>query len=131
MENKMKTDEQHSFLETIPSWALAVYTLIGATIILFVVGESIQRFERVGYIAYILNDLVLATGCFFIIRTNPKSLWYVLLICNAVSIIAAFVEPTFWRTSLWIPNCAGWALMIIVAIVARRIGKRTASKVEA
>jgi hypothetical protein len=130
MENKMKTDEQHSFLKTIPSWALAVYTLIGATIILFVVGESIQRFERVGYIAYILNDLVLATGCYFIIRRNPKSLWYVLLICNAVSIIAAFVEPTFWRTSLWIPNCAGWALTIIVAIVARRIGKRTGSTVE-
>jgi hypothetical protein len=126
----MKADGPHSFLRSIPSGVLAVFTLVGATIVLFGVGESIQRFDRVGYIAYILNYLVIALGCFFIIRANPKSLWYVPLICNAMSLIAAFVEPTFWRTSLWIPNCAGWVLTIIVAIVAWRIGKREASKVK-
>jgi hypothetical protein len=127
MEDKMKTDGPKSFLRSIPSGALAVGTLIGATIVLFGVGESIQRFDEVGYIAYILNDLVIALGCFFIIRANPKSLWYVPFICNAISIIAAFAEPNFWHTSLWIPNCAGWVLTIIVAIVAWRIGKREAS----
>jgi hypothetical protein len=126
----MKTDGQHSFLMNIPSWVLAVFLLIGAIIILFVVGESTQRFERVGYIAYILYDLVLAIGCYFIIKANPKSIWYVLLICNAMSIIAAFVEPTFWHTALWIPNCAGWVLTLIVAIVAWRIGNREVLKAE-
>ncbi len=81
--------------------------------------------------AYILNYLVIALGCFFIIKANPKSVWYVPLICSATSIIAAFAEPSFWQTQLWIPNCGGWALTIVVAIVAWRIGKRTTSEAKA
>jgi len=127
MEDKMKTDGRKSFLGSVPSAALAVFTLVGATIVLFGSAALLQQFDRVGYIAYILNDLVIALGCFFIIKANPKSLWYVPFICNAISIVAAFAEPNFWHTPLWIPNCAGWVLTIIVAIVAWRIGKRAAS----
>ena len=123
----MKTDGRKSFLGSVPSAALAVFTLVGATIVLFGSAALLQQFDRVGYIAYILNDLVIALGCFFIIKANPKSLWYVPFICNAISIVAAFAEPNFWHTPLWIPNCAGWVLTIIVAIVAWRIGKRAAS----
>ena len=99
MEDKMKADGLNLSLRNVPSGILAVFTLIVATIVLFGVGESIQQFDGVGHTAYILNDLVIALGCFFIIRANPKSLWYVPLICNAISIIAAFVEPNFWQTS--------------------------------
>ena len=127
MEDKMKTDGPNSFLRSIPSGALAVFTLVGATIVLFGGAALLQQFDKVGYMAYILNDLVIALGCFFIIRANPKSLWYVPLICNAISIVAAFAEPNFWHSSLWIPNCTGWVLTIIVSIVAWRIGKREAA----
>jgi hypothetical protein len=127
MEDKMKTDGRKSFPGSVPSAALAVFILIGATIVLFGGSALLQQFDKIGYIAYILNYLVIALGCFFIIRANPKSLWYVPLICNAMSIVAAFAEPNFWRTPLWIPNCAGWALTIVVAIIAWRIGKREAS----
>jgi hypothetical protein len=127
MEDKMKTDGRKSFLGSVPSAALAVFTLVGATIVLFGGAALLQQCDKVGYMAYILNYLVIALGCFFIIRANPKSLWYVPLICNVMSLIAAFVEPNFWHSPLWIPNCAGWALTVMVAIVAWRIGKRAAS----
>ncbi len=126
----MNAGKTNSILRGIPSAALAVFVLVGATIILFGVGESTRRSEGVGYLPYILNYVVILLGCFFIIRANPKSVWSVPLICNVMSIIAAFAEPTFWQTQLWIPNCVGWALTIVVAIAAWRIGKRASSAEE-
>jgi len=57
-------------------------------------------------------------------RQNPKSIWYVPILCNIIGIISAIVEPTFWKGSLWIVICSGWALSIITSIIGALIGKK-------
>ena len=126
----MKTNRLDLLLKKYPSAVLAIFTLVAATIVTFGVGTSIEHFDRVGYIAYGLSGLIIAIGCFFIIRVNPKSLFYVPIISNALLIISSVVEPNFWHTPMWIPICGGWVLTLILSIVASRIGKRDASEVK-
>ena len=119
----MKPDGKKSFLAGIPSWALALFTLLGATILTIVVGEGLGPYikinENIGEaIAYVLNGMIIAICCYFIVRRNPKSIWYVLLICNAFVILPAIIEPNFWTsTSMWIPMCGGFVLSIIASLI--------------
>lgn len=91
----METKKKKSFLSNIPSWVLAVITLIGATIVYFISDALMTLRSQTGTISNIINDILIATGCFFIIKRNPKSILYVPLICNALLIISSIVEPNF------------------------------------
>ncbi len=126
----MKPDGKKSFLAGIPSWALAVFTLFGATIVLKVIDEVLvlKINENIAEaISYSLFGIIIAVCCYFIVKKNPKSFWYVLLICNAFLIISAIV-PNFWiNTSMWIPMCGGLVLSIITSIIGARKGRRTAT----
>jgi hypothetical protein len=124
----MNTERLILYLKNIPAGKLALFTLIGATLVAFGVGESNEQVAIVGYIAYLLNHLIIAICCYFIVRAHKQSWWYVPLICNAMTIIAAFVEPNFWRGELWIASCSGWILTAAVTIAAILIGKREANR---
>ena len=121
-----------SFLARIPSWALALLTLFGATIVLFGIGEGLGQLIKIKgnigeAIPYILYGIVVAVCCYFIVKKNPGSIWYVPIICNVIGIIAAIVEPNFWiSTSMWIPMCGGLVLSIITSIIGARKGRRNA-----
>lgn len=130
MEDKMKK----SIFFKIKSVLLAILCLIVFTIVLAVVDELVHSFDKGGNTAYILFGLLSAAACFFIIKQNPKSVWYVPLIINSLLILAAFIEPNFWRmppnTSgipMWIPVCSGWILTIIASIIGARIGRKAAN----
>jgi hypothetical protein len=118
----MKTDGKKSFLATTPSAVLALLTFFGALILLFGIGEGIGG-EIGGTLAYILSGLVIAVCCFFIIRQNPGSIWYVPIICNLMGIIAAIIEPNFWITPMWIFVFSGWVLSLIASITGMRARK--------
>jgi hypothetical protein len=126
----MKPNGKETFLAGIPSWALALLTLFGATFIMFVIGEGLVpnmkiRGEIGDAISYSLYGIIIAVCCYFIVKKNPKSFWYVLLICNAFVITAAIVEPSFWiSTSMWIPMCGGLGLSIITSIIGARKGRK-------
>ena len=78
-------------------------------------------------IPYILYGIVVAVCCYFIVKKNPNSIWYVPFICNVIGIIAAIVEPNFWiSTSMWIPMCGGLVLSIIASIIGARKGRKVA-----
>ena len=124
----MKTKANRSFLNNIPSWALSILWVIITTLILFGLGEGVGNIfninkEIAGAIPYIIVDILTAVGCFYIVKWNPKSIWYVPLICNVVGIIAAIIEPTFWRTSLWMTTIGGWVLSVIASYLGARAGK--------
>jgi len=55
---------------------------------------------------------------------NPKSVWYVPLICNALLIVSSILEPNFWKSIMCIPICGGWVLSVIVSIIGARAGKK-------
>lgn len=127
----MKTEGKKSFFKTVPSAVLALATMVGAFIVLFGIGEGLGQFINIKgdfgeAIPYIIYDVIIAICCFYIVRQNPRSIWYVPLICNALLVFAAFVEPNFWITSMWIPVCGGWVLSIIASLLGARIGKRNA-----
>jgi hypothetical protein len=115
----LKPKEKKSFLSTTPSWLLAVLTFFGTLILIFTFPDGKE------IIAYIIYDLITVTCCFFIVRENPKSIWYVPIICNLLFILSAIAEPGFWTaTSWWGIVCSGWVLSIVVSIIGARMGRR-------
>jgi hypothetical protein len=128
----MKANGKKSFLAGIPSWALSLLTLFGATLIMFVVAEGLVPYMKIkeetgDALSSVLYGIIIAVCCYFIVKKNPKSFWYVLLICNAVVIIDAIARTDFWiRTSMWIPMCGGLVLSIITSIIAARKGRKVA-----
>lgn len=132
----MNINKKISFLSGIPSWGLAVIAFVAPivfTIILLFSGDILKLDQRINedvadLIFYILFDLFIASCCFFIVRQNPKSIWYVPIICNAVGIFSAIAEPNFWISSLWIVICGGWGLSIIASITGYYVGKRSVAK---
>ncbi len=115
----METKEKKSFLSRIPSWVLSIITAVLSFIFLFILAYTVGE-----VIAYISYDIVIVFACFFICRENPNSVWYVPIICNAMGIIAAIVEPNFWITALWMIICGGWVLSLIGAISGALMGRR-------
>jgi len=114
----------------LPSWGLALLTAFLSLIFLFflsaLLGSLLPIDKNISEgIAYIVFNILIAAACFFFCKQNPKSVWYVPIICNAVGIISAIVEPNFWITDLWIFICSGWLLSIIAAIVGSVIGHRS------
>lgn len=125
----MKTKEKKSLLSQIPSWGLSLITAFISLIFLLFLASLLVSIPKIGEnlgegIAYISYDILIAIACFFICRHNPKSIWYVPIICNAMGIIAAIVEPNFWISALWIVICSGWVLSLIGAISGALMGRR-------
>jgi hypothetical protein len=125
----IKPKEKTSFLATTPSAVLAIITVLGATIVLFGIGEGLGSFIKIKgnigeAIPYILYDIFIACCCYFIVKQNPGSIWYVPVICNVLGIISAIIEQNFWITPMWIPICGGWGLSIIVSIMAAMKGRK-------
>ncbi len=115
----------------IPSWGLALLTMFLAFVVLMVVGDSLTAIFKipessgVDLAFYMLYNLIIAGGCFYICRQNPKSIFYVPVLCNIIGIISSIAEPTFWSGSLWMVICGGWVLSITAALIGTLIGKRT------
>lgn len=123
----MKSNGKKSFLEGIPSWVSALLTLIVAFLPLMYIGEALTvggGLGSVGVFILIIYYLILTFSCFFIVRQNPSSFWYVPLICNTATILG-FTDSSFWKDSIWIFFCSGLALSIIASIIGARKGKKT------
>jgi hypothetical protein len=120
---------------TFASLGLCLLTAILSVIILFstahFLGACGSGEQKLGEaVAYIIYGLFIATACFFICRHNPKSLWYGPILCNAMGIISAIVEPTFWITPLWMFICGGWVLSVIGAISGAKRGRQSHASAE-
>ena len=125
---------KNSILSKTSSVWLALLCLIVFTIVLAVVDELVHSFDEGGTIAYMLFGLLSTIACYFIIKKNPRSVWYVPLIINSLLILSAFIESFFWRlppnasgTPMWIPVCFGWILTLILSIIAAIKGKKGAN----
>jgi hypothetical protein len=131
-----KTDISNSTIRNrkhfsdLPSWVLALFVSLVSFLIVMFLGYlliDVLNNENVALgIAYIIYDIIITIACFFICRNNPKSIWYVPILCNIPGIISALVEPNFWITSMWMVFCGGWVLSIIAAILGAKAGKRSA-----
>jgi hypothetical protein len=125
----MSTKKKMPFLSGIPSWALAALSFIASLILFFILGDIgglMNINAKIGEpILFIIYGIFIAVCCFFIVRQNPISIWYVPVISNALGIFIAIASSKFWMTSEWIYFCIGWVLSIIVSIIGYRIGIRS------
>jgi uncharacterized membrane protein len=121
----METKQKKSIFTKTPSWVFAIFVAIIAAIVLIISDSIMTPRSETGLISHLINDLIIAVGCFFIVRENPRSIWYVPLICNALLIFSSIGEPNFWKSSMIIPIAGGWALSLIVSIIAAKLGQKT------
>jgi hypothetical protein len=130
----MKTKAKRRFLLGIHPFALAAITAIISICVLFGLGYPLQSVKwndiHIGdWIAYIITGIFIACACFFICKEYPKSIWYVPIISNAVGILSAVIEPSFWVTDLWKLNVCVWVLSFPAGTIGALSGKRNAAKV--
>jgi uncharacterized membrane protein len=114
----------------LPSWGLAIITAFVSLIFLFffsaLLGSllPINENSSEGF-SYVAFGIIIAAACYLICKHDPKSVWYVPILCNALGILSAIVEPNFWITDLWIFVCCGWVLSIIGATIGAVVGHRS------
>lgn len=127
----MKSTRKKSLLQGVPSWGLALLTLVLAFVVLMIVGDIIAVVFNISddntaaeLTFYIMYNLIIAAGCFFICLHDYRSVLYVPVLCNLVGIFSAIVEPNFWISSLWIVICSGWILSLTAAIAGSYLGKK-------
>ncbi len=119
----METKQKKAAFEKTPTFLLAVSVFILAAIVLVITDSIWTPHTGTGLKSHLINDLIIALGCFFIVRLNPKSFWYVPIVCNALLILSSLTEPNFWKGPMVIPVCGGWALSVLVSIIAALLGK--------
>jgi hypothetical protein len=128
----METKEKKSFFAVMPSLALSIITIGISTLFIMLpsyIFEGVEKFgqdigELIGSLSY---AIIIVIACFFICRGNPKSVWYVPIICNIVSIAGAF-GPEFWAAPTRMLIIGGWVLSLIGAISGALIGRRAARR---
>jgi hypothetical protein len=96
-------------------------------IVLIVLGDLFgtpgRNFSPGENVAFALYALLVAGACFVICRRHPRSGWYVPFICNTAGIVAACIEPNFWRTRMWIPFVAVWILSAAATLAGICLGR--------
>lgn len=128
--------EKKPFMKRIPAWGLSLITAFISLLLIFifaVIFELLGMSEDNDIVVYFCIGVVVALACFLICKAHPKSFWYAPIICNAVGILVAFIEPNFWITNMWIAYGIGWILSILGSLAGVLIGKRgiTSGKVNA
>lgn len=131
----MKNKKRKPLLGIIRSMGLALIILIVATwIIIGVFYEMLGEYIKFKHpdillskywdiIVLLLYILIIAVACFYLVRKNPMSIWFVPLICNAYGIVNAIVDIAFWKESHGIILCLGLVISITASIIGARIGK--------
>lgn len=129
----MEKRNKKSRLAKIPAWALSLMAL-GALIVLIVFLEDPKSSDlsTIQIIGYTLCVTLITAACFIICRTHPKSVWYTLVICNAVGILGliANITLTIAISDYDTPSSEliFWGGMFILsaisAIAGSRLGKR-------
>jgi len=103
--------------------------LLTLYVILFFIAIGVLKImEILGLsLAIYVYDAINATACFFLVKRNPKSIWYIPLLINSLLIMIAFFDTRFWLEPFYIPVCIGWVLCAVASIVGALLGRRTAT----
>ena len=118
-----KVEEKPASLHT-TSILWSVLTLIISSLLLFSIGEGTGNSTA----GYVVAGLLTAIACFYIVKQNPASIWYAPVVCNVLGIVAAFIEPNFWITSMWMLNAAAWGLAIVASIMGAVKSKKAVAQ---
>lgn len=102
----------------IKSFLLAFSCSISFTVILFYFDYWLQKRIGVNSYAYLLFGILSPIACYFLIKKNPRSIWYVPITINAPILIPVFFGD-FDKMSVY-----GLVLTIITSILGFLKGQR-------
>lgn len=123
----MKTHGNNSSTEVLHSLGFTlIVSVTGAVVYQSVVVNALVDSGVVSdSLGLFIYGVINAICCFFLVRRNPFSIWFVPLIINAFVIALTFMEPEYMRISFWLPVCGGSLLCIIASIVGAWLGNTT------
>lgn len=61
----------------------------------------------------LVEALVIAAVCFFVVYNAPRRAWYAPVVCNLRTLVFAWTDPNPWPASLWSVVAGGWTLAIL------------------
>jgi phosphate starvation-inducible membrane PsiE len=127
----MRIDEEQIFA-ALKSAGLAFAAFVISTIVMFIFylfifgiagGSNEGKWNEV--ILLEIYYLVIAVCCFFIVKKNRSSVWYVPIIGNTSFIYFLVAESGWWDDPLvWVPLYSG----LLMSVVASLLGARLKSK---
>lgn len=106
------------------SLAWAVYTALGTTFIGFFIDGVIRSLHLGDHVTYLLWGIIIAVCCFFIIRYDPKSIWYVPLFSSSIFIPAVINETGYWGSPNSISLLIGIVSIVIASFLAYKAGRK-------
>lgn len=117
----MKNKAKKSLFVRTPAWALSLMAFF-ATLGLFMLLDIIPMpgFISTEFGGAIIYAVFLTIACFLICRAHPNSVWYTPIICNALLIFLAVMDPDIWARIVMISIIA---VSVGGAIVGARIGR--------
>ena len=127
----MSPKVKRTFFHRVPAWGLSLLTTIFSFILLFGLAALWEGLGFTGVRGELTLNIVLflfiASVCFLICMIYPRSFWYVPILSNLITIIAAIVEPNK-LTPDWFYVMAGWGLSIVAALIGSWVGKRNSAE---
>ena len=121
METPSTTDAHQKIQRDAVAFPGFLTLILSIPIFIIVMGVGEGTSELLGYAIWGLANFAL---CFFIVRKYPKSAWVVWFPCNLMIFVAAFAEPTFWRTDMWKVDAGIVFLSIVGAVLGVVLGKK-------
>jgi hypothetical protein len=126
----MEAKKKLHFLAKMPGGVLVLLAFMSANITAFALKEvleasGIQKGGINNDLVYIIYGLISAGCCYFIVKHNPGSLIYVLIISNLLLVLSFSIMLDIWKSPLsssvsqvCIPVCVAWMMAGIVSIIA-------------
>ena len=69
----METKQKKSIFTKTPSWVFAIFVAIIAAIVLIISDSIMTPRSETGLISHLINDLIIAVGCFFILKAKKTN----------------------------------------------------------
>lgn len=129
----MEEKAKKSGLARMPAWVLSLITLVVVIILMFLLNDpKSTSYSTIQIVGYAFCAILITAACFFICREHPKSLWYTIVICNAIgllglvsNIILNIVDPDF---STPFSEMILWGGIFILSVIAAFFGARIGRK---
>lgn len=123
----MSYKPKRSFFHRIPAWGLSILTMLLSFILVFGVTALLEGLkitgDRVELFLNVVLFLFVATACYLICFIYPRSYWYVPILSNLITIIAAMAEP-IKLTPDWFLVMGGWGFTLLTSLMGAWMGRR-------
>ena len=115
------------FFHRIPAWGLSILTMLLSFILVIGMAALLEGLKITGDQGELFLNVALflfvATACYLICFLYPRSSWYVPILSNLITIIAAIAEP-LQLTPDWFIVIGGWGITLLAALLGAWMGKR-------